>query len=94
MQGVDLIAFPHRPDDRMRLALRRLDEALEEQRTAVAAWRAEIGLLAGATRGLDDSLQEFRHGLGDLAGAARQAQEEAARLERTAEAMAAVPGGR
>ncbi|MBX9700818.1 MAG: hypothetical protein K2X74_15380 [Acetobacteraceae bacterium] len=84
----DIITFPDRPEDRLRLALRRLDDALAEQRAAVGAWRAELGGLAEATAQLDGSLTEFHGQLRHLAAAAREVDDEAGRLSRTADMMA------
>lgn len=87
MSDATIITFPERAEDRLRHALRRLDEALTEQRQAVGAWRGEIGGLADATAKLDGSLNAFRHNLQHLAVAARDVDEEARRLGRTADLM-------
>jgi predicted trehalose synthase len=87
---VSLIAFPARPGDRLRLALRRLDSALEAQREAVAAWRTELGKLGSAMQGLDTSVADLRDGLTDAAEAVQRADEEVRRLDRTADAMPAL----
>jgi hypothetical protein len=89
-----LVTFPQRPDDRLRLALRRLDEALAEQKQAVAAWRAGLSELASVASGLDGAVTAFRTTLDGVAESVRHAGDEARRLERTADAMlaAATPG--
>ena len=85
-----LISFPQRPEDRLRLALRQLEEALAAQSRAVSAWRSEIGALSTATERLDGSLTRYRDGLDGLAQAAAVARQEAQRLERTAARMASL----
>jgi len=87
-----LLVFPQRPDDRLRLALRRLDAALAEQRQAVAAWREGIAELAAAATSLDASVAAFRSELDGVAQAVRHAGEEARQLERTADGMLALTG--
>ena len=89
MPDATLIAFPRRPEDRLRLALHRLDEALAAQREAVAGWRAEIGALAGATAGLGANLGGFRGDLSRVAETVGAARAQALRLNRRAEAMLA-----
>ena len=90
MSDAAILVFPARPEDRLRLAFRRLDEALAEQRAAVGAWRREIGGLAEATSRLGGSLHAFRDNLQALAETTRQAEEQAKRLDRTADAMLAL----
>lgn len=87
MSEGEILTFPERPEDRLRLALRRLDEALAEQHEAVSAWRGELSGLAQATARLDGSLQDFRGNLQTLASAARLVDDEVGRLGRTARAM-------
>lgn len=83
MHQIAILAFPRRPEDRLRLALRRLDEALAGQREAVRAWRGELGGLAHATVALNDSLGSFQDALDEVAKDARHADAEARRLTRT-----------
>lgn len=90
MADATIFAFPARPEDRLRVALRRLDEALDAQRAAIGQWRGELAELATATGDLGQSLESFRDGLDDLASAVREADVEAHRLERTAAAMVAL----
>ncbi len=92
MRDATILSFPVRAEDRLRVALRRLDEALDAQRAALGAWRGELAELAVATEDLGQSLETFRDGLDDLASAVRDADAEARRLERTAAVMAALPG--
>ena len=87
MSDATIFSFPERGEDRLRLALRRLDEALAEQREAVGAWRGELGSLADVTARLDGSLAAFRNNMQHLAIAAQELDHEAARLSRTADLM-------
>lgn len=63
MTDCAVISFPHAHESRLRVALRQLDAALEEQRQAVAAFQRELANLSGALNhlvttasGLHDSL--------------------------------------
>lgn len=85
-----VLAFPRRPDDRLRLALLRLEEALAEQRQAVAAWRSSLADLTEATGRLDRSLLGYGAELDSVAEAVRHADTEARRLEETADALLAL----
>lgn len=87
----ELLPFPERAESRLRLALRRLDAALSEQRQAVAGLRAELASLSGALGGIETSLHGYRGALGETAAALDRATLEARRLERTAEAMQGLP---
>lgn len=80
------LPFPNRPADRLRLAMRRLDQAFEEQQRAVAVWRAHLADLTHVNRSLGASLTAYRGGLDDMARAVREVGEEARTLEGTAEA--------
>jgi len=80
-----LVPFPERDEDRLRLALRNLEAALDAQAAALASWRGEIRGLAGAVGGLDQSLGEYRTVLDATAGQLRHAGDAARALERTAE---------
>ena len=68
MSDATIISFPARDEDRLRHALRRLDEALAEQREAVGAWRGELSSLATVTARLDGSLAAFRDKMQHLGG--------------------------
>ena len=90
MTDADILAFPARPEDRLRLALRRLDDALTEQREAVSAWRQELGGLAEATARLDGSMRHFRGNLASLATVAQEVDTEVKRLGETADLLARI----
>jgi len=86
-QAADILAFPDPGERRLRLALRQLDAALTAQREAVQSFRNELGALRLALGGLETSAIDLRGRLGEVAEDALQAQEAAAELMRTAEAM-------
>ena len=58
--GGKILPFPVRSEDRLRHALRKLEQALAQQGNAVAGFRAEIGALSSAMAGLDGSLEDYR----------------------------------
>lgn len=82
-----VLAFPARPEDRLRHALRSLEAALAEQSVAVAGLRAELGALSGAVSGLEGSLTCYAGGLDQAAAAAAGAGQAARALEATADGM-------
>jgi hypothetical protein len=79
--------------ERLRRALAGLDEALETQRAAVAAWRAALSDLGGVVSGLGDSLRRYRSSLDALGNRVAGLHAQAVRLERTADAALAVSPG-
>lgn len=86
-EPAELLAFPSRPEDRLRRALRKLEAALEEQGSAVAGFRADLSALSGAVMGLGQSLQGYRNTLAEAGAAADQAHAAARLLEARADAM-------
>lgn len=84
-----VLAFPAKPEDRLRRALRTLDAALNNQALAVAALRRELQALSGAVQGLGGSLQDYAGGLRETQAALAQAGAEARQLEATADLMLA-----
>ncbi|RAI60261.1 hypothetical protein [Roseicella frigidaeris] len=93
MTEARIIAFPSRPDDRLRLALRSLEAALQTQDAEVAAWRAALREFAGSVRGLDHSVARYRAELEAAGATAAAAGEEARALERRASAWLGQPPG-
>ncbi|HWL81500.1 MAG TPA: hypothetical protein VNR89_11135 [Roseomonas sp.] len=87
-QAAALLAFPQNPEDRLRLALRRLDTALAEQAAAVAQFRTSLSDLRTAVGGLAGQVQNYRGALNDTAAKLRHTHETALELERTADRMA------
>jgi len=82
-----IIAFPPSTERRLRVALRQLDQALAEQREAIAAFRTQLASLSGAVAGLGETAIELRERLGDTAQEAARAKSAAAQLQNTANAM-------
>lgn len=62
-----IIAFPQRPEDRLRVALRDLEAALEDQSLAFQEFRMNLALLDTAVGGLERSLEGYRGTLDSLA---------------------------
>ncbi|GGI99776.1 hypothetical protein GCM10011320_03210 [Neoroseomonas lacus] len=79
--------FPQRPEDRLRLALRRLDEAIGEQSMAAAGLRDAIGDLSRTMSRLGESVAGFRGALDNAAGEIEQALAASRRLQATADRM-------
>jgi hypothetical protein len=82
--GAGLIPFPDTPERRLRRALGALDTALAAQRSAVAAFRAQIGDLRNAVTNLDGSAQALKVTLASAAQDADHAQAAARELLVTA----------
>ncbi|MBO1079613.1 hypothetical protein [Roseomonas haemaphysalidis] len=83
-----VLPFPQMPQDRMRLAFRRLQDALEAQAAAVREFRAEVASLGKATAQLEGSLGAYGSALSGVSvelvhagAAARSLEHTAARLE-------------
>lgn len=85
--SAEVIPLPNQAEARLRVALRQLDAALADQRAAVAAFRRELTALAGAVAGLGDSTSDLGQRLAAAARDGERAQDAAARLLVTAEAM-------
>lgn len=83
-----LALFPQRPEDRLRLALRRLDEAVADQSQATAGLRAAIGDLSRTMARLGSSMHGYRAALDSTAAEIERALASARRLEATASRMA------
>jgi chromosome segregation ATPase len=90
MQDSIVFAFPHTDHDRLRLALRRLEDALAEQRAAIRDFRGSLGELRQAATGLQGSLTSYREKLDGAACGLRHARAAALRLQDTAEQMEAL----
>ncbi len=68
-QSATIIPFPARvrpAEDRMTKALETLNQAMLEQRAAVAAWRDVLRELKASTSKLDESLGTYRSNLKSL----------------------------
>ena len=102
-QSATIIAFP-RPKaapghdaagdgpERLRRALAALELALNEQRTAVAAWRENLDALRGSVRGLGVSLGAYQSRLAALAEDVGGLHQEARRMEAWADTALARAG--
>ncbi|GGG29327.1 hypothetical protein GCM10010964_16470 [Caldovatus sediminis] len=88
-----LLAFPSRPEDRLRLALRRLEAALAAQGDAFAEWRAALAALDGAVTGLHEGALRYQASLAATAADLDRARAAAQALDATAEAMRALAEG-
>ncbi|RKK04976.1 hypothetical protein EBE87_06635 [Pseudoroseomonas wenyumeiae] len=89
MQDSTVFAFPHNDHDRLRLALRRLEEAVAEQRAAIRDFRQSLGDLREAASSLEDSLGGYQRNLGDTATQLRRARTAALQLHDTVGKMEA-----
>lgn len=81
----DILPFPTKPEDRLRAALRRLDDALTEQKLAFTEFRTNLAALGGAVSGLDQSLQTYRSTLAETAQQVATSHGAARQLEATAD---------
>lgn len=82
-----ILTFPNFGERRLRIALRSLDAALEEQRQAITAFRAELAMLGSAMQDLGLSAQALQDRLHEAAEDTGLARDAALRLQRTAAAM-------
>jgi transposase len=83
----ELVAFPDTPERRLRRALRALDQALAQQRSAVTALRGELAALGQAVAGLQGSTQGLRGALDGAAADCAKARAASLELMKTAEMM-------
>ncbi len=90
LPSAEILAFPGRPQDRLRVAARRLEAALAEQSDALASLRANLSALSGAVTGLQGSLVQYQGSLASTAVDVARANEQARALEARADAMLAV----
>ena len=67
MQNSEVIRFPNRPEDRLRSALRELEEALADQAMAFQEFRVNMAVLGTAVGGLERSLEGYRGTLDTVA---------------------------
>lgn len=81
----DILPFPTKPEDRLRAALRRLDDALTEQKLAFTEFRTNLAALGGAVSGLHESMETYRSTLAETAQDVAASHTAARRLERTAD---------
>lgn len=91
----EIIAFPRQQatsdasegNARLLRALRGLDAALAEQRTAIAEWRASLSTLQQTVRGMSDGLQRYRGSLDSLHDGVTRLNGQARQLESWADSV-------
>jgi uncharacterized coiled-coil protein SlyX len=81
----DILSFPHKPEDRLRSALRRLDDALVEQKLAFHEFRTNLAALGGAVSTLEDTVHEYQGALAETQKDVARSHDAARRLEATAD---------
>jgi hypothetical protein len=92
-----IIPFPQRRptqshdagNERLQRALWALNAAVEDQRIAVASWRAALSDLTKAVSGLGNSVQRYRCSLDGIAARVGTLRTQALQLERIADAALA-----
>ncbi|NMJ43960.1 hypothetical protein GWK16_22120 [Roseomonas sp. JC162] len=82
-----LAIFPQRPEDRLRLALRRLEDALGEQSQAAQGLRSAIGDLTGTMARLGAGVAGYRCALDVAATEIERALTATRTLQGTADRM-------
>ncbi len=60
MNRAEVISFPNKPEDRLRVALRELEHALSDQALAFQEFRMNMALLGTAVGGLERNLESYR----------------------------------
>jgi len=86
-QNSDVIVFPNKPEDRLRVALRELETALADQTLAVQEFRLNMALLGTAVGGLERSLEGYRGTLDAVALDAAEANHFARQAEARADML-------
>jgi hypothetical protein len=87
----EVVAFPQKPQDRLRIALLKLDDALRAQARATADFRAAMGDLKSRVGGMQAGMQSYRDALDRTASEIDRAVKKAKELQETAQRM--VPQG-
>jgi chromosome segregation ATPase len=87
----EVVAFPQKPQDRLRIALLKLDDALRAQARATADFRAAMGDLKSKVGGMQVGMQSYREALDRTASEIDRAVKKAKELQETAQRM--VPQG-
>ena len=90
MNQSQVICFPNKPEDRLRVALRELEQALSDQALAFQEFRLNMAVLGTAVHGLDRNLESYRGTLDEVAIDAAEAHQTALDATRRADMM--VPG--
>lgn len=89
MDASALLHFPRTDTDRLRLALRHLNEALANQKAAVEAFRSELAALRQATASLSGQVNNYQDRLAETAHSIGAAHDAALVLDRSADRMLA-----
>jgi hypothetical protein len=87
----EVVAFPQKPQDRLRISLLKLDDALRAQARATADFRAAMGDLKSKVGGMQSGMQSYRDALDRTASEIDRAVKKAKELQETAQRM--VPQG-
>ena len=87
-QPAEVLAFPQRPQDRLRIALHKLDEALRAQARATSDFRAAMGELKSKVGGMQHGVMAYREALDRTATEIDRAVKKAKELQETARRMA------
>ena len=87
-KAAEIVAFPQRPQDRLRIALHKLDEALRAQARATSDFRSAMGELKSKVGGMQDGMMAYRDALDRTATEIDRAVKKAKELQETARRMA------
>ena len=87
-KAAEIVAFPQRPQDRLRIALHKLDEALRAQARATSDFRSAMGELKTKVGGMQDGMLAYRDALDRTATQIDHAVKKAKELQETARRMA------
>jgi len=86
-KAAELLAFPQRPEDRLRIALHKLDEALRAQARATSDFRTAMGELKSKVGGMQTGMMAYRDALDRTATEIDRAVNKAKELQETARRM-------
>ena len=86
-KAAEIVAFPQRPQDRLRIALHKLDEALRAQARATSDFRSAMGELKTKVGGMQDGILAYRDALDRTATQIDRAVKKAKELQDTARRM-------
>ena len=87
-KAAEIVAFPQRPQDRLRIALHKLDEALRAQARATSDFRNAMGELKSKVGGMQTGMVAYRDALDRTATEIDRAVKKAKELQETARRMA------
>ncbi len=87
-KAAEIVTFAQRPQDRLRIALHKLDEALRAQARATSDFRSAMGDLKSKVGGMQDGMVAYRDALDRTATEIDRAVKKAKELQETARRMA------